>query len=228
MVPTAAGGRGRQNRGPEGTTIGPKLFKITRDGAGNYSRHEPARNFGRGGEPGRMGGTMMDRRGDVTILDGAALVIGAAVAAAHVRGTFPGGLTGVGWGFVWAVFGGVALTAAGPFVYGARRYGRRPEGYPRVGDRLWAVLGLPWVLTSPLRSAGSGRPADFPAIALVLGLAASCLVSLVVVWKAWVIADPALDDRPHGTGPAPWTDRVGLALAVASPLQWGFGLAVLS
>ncbi len=170
---------------------------------------------------------MADRTGDVTLLDGASLVIGAAVAAAHIRGTFPGDLTGVGWGFVWAVFGGVSLTAAGPFVYGARRYWRRPLGYPRVGDRLWAILGLPWVLTSPLRSAGSGRPGELPAVVLVLGLATSCLIASVVVWKAWVMTDPARGDRPE-SGPAPWTDRVGLALAVASPLQWGFGLAVVS
>lgn len=170
---------------------------------------------------------MADRNDDLTLLDGAAFVIGAAVASAHMRGAFPGGLTGVGWAFVWAVFGGVALTAAGPFVYGVRRYWRRPQGYPRVGDRLWAVLGLPWVATSPMQSAAAGKSGDFPAIALVLGLAGSCLIALVVVWKTWVMAPPSGRPRPDD-GPSPWTNRVGLTLAVASPLQWGFGLAVLS
>ena len=164
---------------------------------------------------------------DMTLLDGAALVIGSAVAGTHLRGAFPEGLTGLGWAFVWGVFGGVALTAAGPFVYAVRRFWRRPVGYPGVGDRLWAVLGLPWVLTSPLRTSGEASPADLPSLALVLGLAVACLVTLSVVWKTWVLAPPGKVTRPDG-GPCPWTDRVGMTLAVASPLQWGFGLAVLS
>ena len=170
---------------------------------------------------------MADRGGGVTLLDGAALVIGAAVASAQVRGAFPEHLTGAGWSLVWGTFAGIALSAAGPFVFLARRRWRRPPGYPRPGDYLWALLGLPWVLTAPLRTAlptPNAQPDPFTAMALICGLGATSLVALVVVWKTWVLAPPAPpadDEPPH------WTDRVGLTLASAFPLQWGFGLVVL-
>lgn len=170
---------------------------------------------------------MDGRGGGLTLLDGAALVIGAAVASAHVRGAFPGGLSGAGWAFVWITFAGIALTAAGPFVFLARRYWRRPPNYPRAGDRLWAVLGLPWVLIAPLRTSppdAASRPVELTALMLFFGIGAACLTSLVVIWKTWIMTPP---EAPEDRAPVAWTDRVGLILAVAWPIQCGFGLVIL-
>jgi hypothetical protein len=137
-------------------------------------------------------------------------------------------LTGPAWVLVWIAFTGVALTAAGPFVLLERRYLRRPEGYPRHGDWLWAVLGLPWILTAPFRpSAAAPRPAapgGLYDVSLGITLALASIIVLAVVWNTWVLAPPrAVKSRE----PTPWTDRVGLVLAVAWPLQCGFGLVVL-
>jgi len=173
------------------------------------------------------GVAMPDRSGGVTMLDGAALVIGAAVASTQVRGVFPDRLTGAGWSLVWWTFAGIALSAAGPFVFLARRYWRRPPGYPQIGDYLWTILGLPWVLTAPLRTAmhvTGAQPDPFVALALSLGIGTASLVALVVVWKTWVLAAPA---SAVALEPPAWTDRVGLTLASSFPLQWGFGLVVL-
>ena len=170
---------------------------------------------------------MPDRGGGVTMLDGAALVIGAAVASTQVRGVFPDRLTGAGWSLVWGTFAGITLSAAGPFIFLARRYWRRPPGHPRIGDHLWTVLGLPWVLTAPLRTAQpspGAQPDPFVALALTLGIGVASLVALIVIWKTWVLAPPVV---PAGIEPPHWTDRVGLTLASAFPLQWGFGLVVL-
>ena len=48
------------------------------------------------------------------------------------------------------------MTAAGPFLYLARRFVRRLPNYPKIGDRLWACLGLPWLVTALLQSATPG------------------------------------------------------------------------
>jgi hypothetical protein len=168
-------------------------------------------------------------RGGFTVPDGAALVIGAAVASVHVRGAVPAGpLDGAGFVLLCVTLSGVALTAAGPFLYLFRRYVRRPAGYPRPGDRLWLLLGLPWLATVPLRVDSSGLgarsgPGDLYPLALGLGTVAASLTALSVVWTTWVLAPP---DRPSPKGPSPWTDRVGLVLAVAWPLQCGFAMVV--
>ena len=60
-----------------------------------------------------------------TLLDGIALVIGAAIASVHLRDIIPRGLTPLGWGLVWPTFAGIGLSAAGPFILLERRYGRR-------------------------------------------------------------------------------------------------------
>src|SRR4051794_13767557 len=88
--------------------------------------------------------------GGVTVLDGGALVVGAAVASIHIRAALrdEDRLDGLGWALLWLTLAGVALTAAGPFVFLVRRYGRRPTGYPRTGDWLWLALGLPWILAA--------------------------------------------------------------------------------
>jgi hypothetical protein len=172
-----------------------------------------------------------DGSGGFTLLDGAALVIGAAVASVHMREVVTNTkyLRPLDWALIWLTFTGVALSAAGPFEYLARRYVRRPAGYPRIGDRLWVLLGSPWLLTALFRPAtpagatGARGLYDLYRFSLWLAIGASSLISLAVVWRTWVVAPPG-----HGLrdGPSPWTERVGLALAIAWPLQFGFGLVV--
>ncbi len=127
----------------------------------------------------------------------------------------------------WLTFAGVALTAAGPFLLLARRFGRRPPGYPRLGDRTWAILGVPWVLTAILRASSRSRGPDgldLYTLALALGLAIACLTTVAIVWKHWVQAPP----RAHDEEPTSWTARIGMMLSVAWPIQCGFGLVVTS
>src|SRR4051812_1081346 len=95
-----------------------------------------------------------DAKGDgFSLTDGAALVVGAAVASVHLRAVVPRDRIGAGWALIGIVFAGVALTAAGPIIFLIRRFGRRAAGHPRLGDWLWALLGLPWLVTCALRSA---------------------------------------------------------------------------
>jgi hypothetical protein len=158
------------------------------------------------------------------LLDGAALVGGAAVASVHIRGAVPDELPGGGWVLVWITFAGVALTAGGPFVFLERRFWRRTLGYPRVGDVLWAILGLPWVLTALMRTASAGpgpRRDELVSAGLSFGVGIASMIALAVVWGTWVLVPP---ERVNSAGPTPWTNRMGLILAVAWPLQCGFGL----
>jgi hypothetical protein len=172
----------------------------------------------------------MDERasgdGGLTLLDGAALVTGAAVASVHMRDSVPTGLPGAGWVLVWLTFAGVAITAAGPFVFLGRRFGRRTPGYPRVGDLLWALLGLPWLATAILRTASNSPPRrdDLVSLGLSIGLGLASLIALAVVWKTWVLVPP---EQVNQSKRSPWTNRVGLILAVAWPLQCGFGLVIV-
>jgi hypothetical protein len=159
-----------------------------------------------------------------TLLDGAALVGGAAVASVHIRGAVPDELPGGGWVLVWITFAGVALTAGGPFVFLERRFWRRTRGYPRVGDVLWAILGLPWLLTALLRTASPGggpRRNELVSAGLSFGLGIASMIALAVVWGTWVLVPP---EQVSKGSPTPWTNRMGLILAVAWPLQCGFGL----
>lgn len=172
------------------------------------------------------GTTAGGRRGGFTVLDGAALIVGAAVAAVHFSGVMPGRLTGLGWSFVWVAFAGVAVTAAGPALFVARRFVRREADYPRAGDATWAVLGLPWLFTALLRApkGPSAPPGELYSTALALGIAATSALALAVVWRRWVSLPKAEADAIAAT---PWTNRLGLAVAVTWPLQWGFGLLLL-
>jgi hypothetical protein len=164
--------------------------------------------------------------GGFTLLDGVALVVGSAVASVHLRALTEPRLGGA-VALFWITFAGVALTSAGPFLFIARRFVRRTPGYPGIGDQLWGVLGLPWLLTvvlaTPPRGPSPSR-GEFYVAALGASLAFACLIALGTVWKTWVMAPP---DRLRVREPGPWTDRVGLALAVAWPLQCGFGLMVI-
>ena len=170
-------------------------------------------------------GEPSDGGGGFTVLDGAALVVAAAVASVHMRSPVRFA-SGASWGLVWVAFAGVALTSAGPLVYLVRRYWRRPEGYPGIGDRLWAILGVPWIATAPLRAATTGtNPLGAYGRALSVMVAGVCLVVLAALWKVWVHTSPGT--RSSRDRPIPWTERMGMALSVAWPLQCGFLLMVL-
>src|SRR5262249_7464923 len=122
----------------------------------------------------------------LNLLDGAALVTGAAVASVHIRGAVPEALVGAGWGLGWGTFTGVGLTAAGACRFLGRRYGRRSPGYPRSGDVLWTLLGLPWLLTALIKTASSGdgtHRSELYINALGLGLGLASMIALAVVWK---------------------------------------------
>jgi hypothetical protein len=164
----------------------------------------------------------------LSVLDGTALVMGSAVASIHILGVRRWDMSIAGWIMVAFTFGVLGLTAAGPFIYLARRFGRRISRYPGIGDRLWAVLGMPWLVTAMVQSAASSsEPGHDPLLAttLTLGLGTACLVALVVVWSTWVAVPPYQAARVEA---APWTNRVGLILSIAWPIQLGLGMVVLS
>ena len=91
-----------------------------------------------------------------SVLDGVALVMGSAIASIHTLRVMRSDLTGAGWVMLWLTFTWVAVTATGPFLFLARRFARRLPGYPKIGDRLWAMLGLPWLVTAVIQSATAG------------------------------------------------------------------------
>jgi hypothetical protein len=163
-----------------------------------------------------------------SVSDGAALVMGSAIASVHILGVRHWDISGAGWVMVAVTFAWLALTATGPFIYVSRRYARRLEGYPRIGDRLWALLGIPWLMTALLQSASpSSEPRQSPlfSVTLVGGLAIACGITLAVVWSTWVVVSPEQAARIEA---APWTNRVGLILSILWPMQCGLGLVVLS
>jgi hypothetical protein len=163
-----------------------------------------------------------------SVLDGVATVMGSAIASIHTLRVMRGDLTGAGWVMLCLMFGGVAVTATGPFIYLARRFARRLADYPKIGDRLWAMMGVPWLMTAVIQSASTGsesRQGPLFMTALVVGLGVVCLTALGVVWATWVMVPPEQAARVEL---APWTNRVGLILAIAWPVQCGLGLVVLN
>jgi hypothetical protein len=170
----------------------------------------------------------VDTGGGFSVLDGVALVMGSAIASIHSLRVIRGDLTAGGWFLLGMTFTGVAITATGPFLYLARRFARKLPGYPKIGDRLWSVLGLPWLLTAVIQSAASGtepRQDSLFTLTLGVGLGLACVIALGVVWSTWVMVPPEQASRVAGS---PWTNRVGLVLAIAWPIQCGLGLIVLN
>jgi len=163
-----------------------------------------------------------------SVLDGAALVVGAAIASVHVVGIPRGDLAGTGWIMIGLTFCWIAMTAAGPFLYLGRRFVRRLPKYPKIGDQLWALLGLPWLGAALLQSATPGaEPRHNPLFSatLTVGLGVVCFIALIVVWRTWVIVPSGKAAKIEA---APWTNRVGLILSIAWPIQCGLGMVVLS
>jgi hypothetical protein len=164
-------------------------------------------------------------RSGFQLRDGAALVLGAAIASVHLRGTVREA-AGAGWVLAWIAFAGVALTAAGPFELLVDRMAKRSR-VRYFGETLWCVLGLPWIATtilSPLSASPSERVPDLYSLCLTIGVAVVSLLVMCELWKRW-IRPPLADDSDEPS--APWTHRVGLALSVCWPLQSGFVLIVL-
>jgi hypothetical protein len=165
----------------------------------------------------------------ISVLDGVALVAGAAVASVHLMGLLRQTEPGEVWVLFWGAFAWVTLTATGPFLYVLRKYFRALDGYPKTGDRLWAMLGLPWVLTSALAtspgSAGLSVGNSAYAAVLSVALALVSVIAVAVVWGAWVMVTPGEANERFG---APWTNRVGLILSVAWPVQCGVGMIVVA
>jgi hypothetical protein len=56
-------------------------------------------------------------------------------------------------------------------------------------------------------------------------LAVVCLIALAVVWLTWVMVPPEQASRTAST---PWTNRVGLILSIAWPIQCGLGMVVVT
>lgn len=169
----------------------------------------------------------VDSGRDLTVLDGLALVMGSAIASVHILRIMRSGLSAGGWVMVGLTFLWVALTSSGPFIFLARRYSRRLAGYPRVGDWLWAVMGIPWLLTALIQSALPGDPRQNPLFTMTLSisLVIACMTCLAVVWGTWVMVPPEQAARVEAE---PWTNRVGLILSIAWPIQCGLGMVVLS
>src|SRR5271170_3202207 len=95
----------------------------------------------------------IDEGDGFSILDGGALVMGSAIASIHILGVRRWNPSGANWIMVALTFTWVALTAAGPFIFLERRYARCIPHYPQIGDRLWALLGIPLVVTALAQSA---------------------------------------------------------------------------
>ena len=170
----------------------------------------------------------IDMGGGFSVLDGAGLVMGSAIASIHTLRVMRGELTGAGWIMICITFAWVAVTAAGPIVFLARRFVRRLPNYPKIGDRLWALLGIPWLVTAVVQSANPGseqRQNSLFTTTLSVGLVISCLIAVGVVWSTWVVVPP---EKAMSVEAAPWTNRVGLILAIAWPIQCGLGMVVLS
>ncbi|HEY2156431.1 MAG TPA: hypothetical protein VGH33_12425 [Isosphaeraceae bacterium] len=183
----------------------------------------------RPGAPGRA-----SRAGGLTMLDAAALVTGGAVASVHFRDFDEeiAGLGLLGWALLVPAFAWLALTAAGPFVFLVRRFSRRPDGYPGPYDWLWLGFGLPWVVAALVRSGLGGLPDGTGAIYsafLYIALAAATIPALARLWRSLPRIEPMAGVGglpPSPPKPTSWTGRIGRAIAVLWPLQFGLGLVV--
>jgi hypothetical protein len=169
--------------------------------------------------------------GGFTVLDGVALVTGSAVASVHLRTAVPEFQGPGDWVWACCLFSWLSLTSAGPYVFLVRRFFTRPVGYPRLGDKLWGMAGLPWLLAALVRTGeASTEPVAEQRLdpayvgCLGIGLALWSMVALTVLAARYLVGDPARSKPPW---PSTWTDRIGLFLAVAWPIQCGVGLVVM-
>ncbi len=175
---------------------------------------------------------MVDRTesgGGFTVLDGLALVTGAAVASVHLRSAVPRVAGPIGWFWAWFLFSWLAVVSAGPYLFLVRRFFTRPDGYPRLGDRLWALAGLPWLVAALIRTFETPNRSGLPrsdlayVTSLTLGLAVVALITVPTL-AARFLGNSS--PRTRSEVPTPWTHRLGICLAVSWPIQCGVGLIV--
>lgn len=171
-------------------------------------------------EPGNNAATL-------SVSDGVAIIAGAAVASVHLRGVINERFMGPGWPLVWATFAWVALSSTGPFLFLVRTFLRNERTRLKIGERLWLMIGLPWLVTAFLQRGGMppGQPAsEIVTTVLSIGLGIVSLISIAVLWETWVKVSP---DKAGETFSGPLSNRVGLILAFAWPVQCGAGMVVI-
>lgn len=106
----------------------------------------------------------------------------------------------------------------------------RPHPKKRLGDYLWALLGLPWWLSGlPLAFLGDVRIApaaeELYALGLLVSLGLANVLVAGLVWSCWIARPEVPEDEERV---APLSHRLGLLLAVCWPIQLGFGLLALA
>jgi hypothetical protein len=164
---------------------------------------------------------------DVSVLDLAALIAGAAVAAVHLRRTGAGTDDAAPAFLFWLAFAGITISASGPLVALTRRLKRTPARDTGWGERLWVILGLPWLATALLRNLSWAPPGSRTLYdpAVLLAVSAACACAFILVWKHWV-GPAALIERDDAL--PRWSERLGVFLGVTWPLQYGFAMIAVS
>ena len=160
----------------------------------------------------------------LSVSDGVAIIAGAAVASVHLRGVINERFIGPGWLGVWATFGWVALSSTGPFLFLVRRLFRQSQARLKIGEKLWLMLGLPWLLAALVQQGGTPTASERVAVVLSIGLGIVSLISIGVLWETWVKVSPL---KAEETFSGPLSNRVGLILAIAWPVQCGAGMVVI-
>ena len=168
---------------------------------------------------------------EFTMLDGCSMVLGAAIAAVHVRLSRAEPHSVAGWVLVLGLLALISLTASGPFLYLSRRFlTRRISGYPQVGDRLWVLWGAPWVASAlveavlPSKGINPGRPDPVYVGSLGLGLFLATMIAVPIFGSLYLWGDPGATRRAAGIA---WSQTIGLALTATWPIQCGVGLVLM-
>lgn len=170
-----------------------------------------------------------DGRDEFHLLDGAALVVGYAVASMLIRAYWPDGeppsvveTSAIGLVYLWLGF-----AMSGPVVLLIRRplavepgQDDRPE--PRTWAELaWLIIGFYWIaltlIVVPARMQGA-RLLDTAALG-VFPVIASLVLRVVGPRQSWARSRPRAD-RPS------WTHRAGVVLLLTWPFAW-VGLILL-
>ena len=165
----------------------------------------------------------VDAGAGFSVLDGGALVMGSAIASVHILCATRGDLSGAGWFMMGLTFTWVAITAAGPFIFLARRFARRLSNYPKMGDWLWALLGIPWLASAVLQSAAPGsepRPNPLFAMTLSIGLAIVCMIAVIRRLEHLGYGPPRSGRAGRG-GSLDQSRRPDLSNRLASPMWCG-------